>query len=162
MSRNRAQRRAERRKGKLRHPSQAQIDAWVAIAEATAKEQGRALPNAGVHPDDVGTAVFHGMLNSLGRKPALVCFTACLTDARDALLAGDMRGAEAALRTCCSLLPNPDKFPDQEEEFDTFEAAAGGHDALDALEFGLWAVQDGKRERALGLLNNYLERRAAA
>lgn len=159
----RAHRRGERRKGKLHYPSSDQINMWVAIEEAKAKEQGREHPNTAVRPDDVGTDVFHGILNSLGRKPTLVRFRACLGDAQDVLLAGDLRAAEAALRTLCSLLPNPDKGdPEEEAEFDAFYEAAGGDAALDALEFGSWAVQDGKVERALGLIGGYLDGRPAA
>jgi len=150
--RNRAARRAARR----RDPTHDQLMFWADREEAKAREQGRDLPSAALHPDDVPTDVFPGAANAIGRKPPLVRFRHCLVSAREALRAGDLRGGEAALRMGCSLLPRDD------EDIDAFKDASGGDDALDALEFALWAVEDGNAVRALGLLTNYLDRRVAA
>ena len=78
----------------------------------------------------------------------MVRFLACLGDARDALRAGDLRGAECALRMCCTLMPR-----DEDEDVEGFRLEAGD-DGLDALEYGVWAVQDGDAVRALGLISN--------
>ena len=152
--RNRAARRAADR-ARRRHYSHDRLMLWADIEEAKAREQGRDLPCVAMHPDEVEDTVFHGVLNAIGRRPPLVRFLACLSDARDALKAGDLHGAECALRMGCTMMPRDD------EDMDGFEEAVGDG-GLDALEFGLWAVQDGNAVRALGLIGDWLDRRGAA
>lgn len=148
---NRAQRRANRRRG----PSHAHLMFWADREEARAKSQGRPLPDAAVHPDDVGDDVFNGVMNAIGRRPPMVRFLACLLDAEAALERGDLRGAFASLKLGLTLLPRDDEGAAEFEE----EAGDAG---LDALQFGLEAVEEGKPVRALGLLRGYLDMRRAA
>ena len=103
--RNRAARRAADRATRRNRPTSDQLMLWADIEDAKARGRGRALPSSAVHPDEVSYEAFHGMMNSLGRKPPMVRFLACLGDARIALRAGDLRGAECALRMCCTLMP---------------------------------------------------------
>lgn len=149
---NRAQRRANRR---VRGPSHAQLMFWADREDARALAQGRGLPDTARHPDDVPDDVFHGLMNALGRKPPLVRYMACLLDAEAALERGDLRGAFASLKMAATMLPRDD------EDVDAFEEAVGDA-GLDALEFGLEAVEEGKPVRALGLLRGYLDMRRAA
>ena len=129
---------------------------WAYRERSKAREQGRDPRSAAIRPGSAPNDVFLGAANAIGRKRPLVQFRHCLESAREALRAGDLRGGEAALRMGCSLLPRDD------EDIDAFKDASGGDDALDALEFALWAVEDGNAVRALGLLTNYLDRRVAA
>jgi hypothetical protein len=93
-------------------------------------------------------------MNCIGRKAPMVRFMACLLDGEAVLERGDLRGAFASLKLGLTLLPRDDE-----------DAAEFGEEAGDAglgpLEFGLEAVEAGKPVRALGLISNYLDMRAA-
>ena len=148
----RAQRRARRASPKRRLLDD--IDFWVESAMAEARAQGRALPHAAVNPE-MPDPQFLGVINALSRQRPSVRFLHCLECAREELRKGDPERAEHCLRTACSLMPS-------DEEGDDFSEETGGHAALDAMEFALWACEDRNTVRALGLLSNYLDKRSAA
>ena len=153
---NRAARRAAR-STRRRGIDFDQLRAWADAAEAKARTEGRArgLPSAAANPDDMSDAEFHGVMNVIGRREPLERFLHCLESARDELRRGDLYGAENALRMGCTMMPR------DEEDAVAFDAATG-HDGLDALEYGLFAVEDGDAGKALAIISRWLDGRAAA
>ena len=131
------------------------IDFWVESVMAEVRAEGRALPHAAVNPE-MPDRLFLGVVNALSRQRPSVRFLHCLECAREELRRGDPERAAHALKVACSLMPRED------DDCEAFEEETGGHAALDALEFGLWAAEDRNTVRALGLLTNYLDKRSAA
>ncbi len=131
------------------------IDGWAESVMAEARAQGRALPHAAVSPE-MPDPVFLGTINALSRQAPATRFLHCLECAREELRKGDPVRAEHALRVACNLMPRED------EDCDAFSEETGGHRALDALEFSLWACEDRNTTRALGLIDNFLSKRSAA
>ncbi len=134
-----------------RSPRTAQLVAWRDAALAAAGAEGRELPSAAVHPS-MPDAVFLGAINAIGQRPPLERLRHCLACVREELARGDLRRAEYALCTACSLLPR------EEDEGGSFGLPpAATNAARDALVAGLDAVLDGDAAAALAAIGDWLD-----
>ena len=148
MSTTAAERAARRR---ARGPRTGQLVAWRDAALAAARAEGRELPSAAVHPS-MPDAVFLGAINAIGQHPPLERLRHCLACVREELARGDLRRAEYALCTACSLLPR------EEDEYGSFGLTPAATDAaLGALEACIAAVLEDDAGAALVAIGGWLD-----